>query len=75
MSKKRNKIGSLPVIEPNAAGIDIGATQIADRDPVPVRCFPTFTVALPRNRWQCRPTGFASVPGDFSGSIAMFPKG
>jgi transposase len=53
MPKKRNRVGSLPVIEPNAAGIDIGATQIfvavpADRDPDPVRCFPTFTVDLER---------------------------
>lgn len=53
MSKKRRQIASLPVIEPSAAGIDIGATQIfvavpADRDPEPVRCFPTFTVDLER---------------------------
>jgi transposase len=51
--KKQKKVGSLPVIEPNAAGIDIGATQVfvavpADRDPEPVRCFPTFTVDLER---------------------------
>jgi transposase len=50
---KRNRIASLPVIEPNAAGIDIGATEIfvavpADRDSEPVRCFPTFTVDLER---------------------------
>jgi transposase len=50
---KRNRVSSLPVIEPNAAGIDIGATEIfvavpADRDPEPVRCFPTFTVDLER---------------------------
>src|ERR1039457_1065221 len=53
MSKQRNKVASLPVIEPNAAGIDVGATQIfvavpADRDEEPVRCFPTFTVDLER---------------------------
>jgi hypothetical protein len=29
--KQRNKVGSFPVIEPNAAGIDIVATQIAIR--------------------------------------------
>ena len=50
---KRNRIASLPVIEPNAAGVDIGATEIfvavpCDRDPEPVRCFPTFTVDLER---------------------------
>jgi transposase len=53
MSMKRNKAVSLPVVEPDAAGIDVGATEIfvavpADRDPKPVRCFPTFTVDLER---------------------------
>jgi hypothetical protein len=41
MPRKHHKSGSLPVIESNAAGIDIGAMQIfvavpADRDPEPV---------------------------------------
>jgi hypothetical protein len=41
---KRNRIASLPVIEPNAAGIDIGATEIfvavpADRDSEPFGVF------------------------------------
>ena len=62
MAKKRNKVASLPVIEPNAAGIDVGATEIfvavpADRDPESVRCFPTFTADLERLAdWlqQCR---------------------
>ncbi len=40
-----------PVIQPDAAGIDIGATEIyvavpPDRDPEPVRCFATFTSDL-----------------------------
>jgi hypothetical protein len=39
---------SLECIEPNAAGIDVGATEIyvavpPDRDAEPVRCFQTFT--------------------------------
>ncbi|MFN3325466.1 MAG: transposase [Bryobacteraceae bacterium] len=51
MSKKRAKAVSLPIIEPDAAGADIGATQIfvavpSDRDPDPIRCFNTFTVDL-----------------------------
>ena len=42
---------SLQCIEPNAAGIDVGATEIyvavpADRDAQPVRCFATFTQDL-----------------------------
>jgi transposase len=53
MPRKRitkNKI-TLPVLHPDAAGIDIGATEIyvavaADRDPEPVRMFATFTQDL-----------------------------
>jgi transposase len=53
MPRTKKQPVSLPVIESNAAGIDIGATQIfvaipADRDPEPVQCFPTFTVDLER---------------------------
>ena len=38
-------------LNPNAAGVDIGATEIyiavpEDRDPQPVRCFSTFTEDL-----------------------------
>jgi hypothetical protein len=51
---KRRKLKSskgtreLPVLRPNAAGVDIGATEIyvavpPDRDSEPVRAFPTFT--------------------------------
>jgi transposase len=51
MPNKRKKVVSLPIVEANAAGIDIGAMQIfvavpADRDPEPIRCFQTFTVEL-----------------------------
>lgn len=40
-----------PILEQNAAGIDIGAREIfvavpPDRDPNPVRVFPTFTENL-----------------------------
>lgn len=43
----------MPVLNPDAAGIDIGATEIyvaapADRDPEPVRVFATFTQDLNR---------------------------
>ena len=53
MAKKRNKVATLPLVAPDAAGIDIGATQVfvavpADRDPEPVRSFQTFTVELER---------------------------
>jgi len=45
-SKKRCE--ELPTLHPDAAGIDVGASELfvavsADRDPQPVRSFPTFT--------------------------------
>jgi transposase len=48
---KRGQTLSLECIEANAAGIDIGATEIyaavpPDRDATPVRCFATFTEDL-----------------------------
>lgn len=51
MAKKRSKAAELPVLEPDAAGIDIGATEVfvavpADRDPEPIRSFETFTEDL-----------------------------
>jgi transposase len=41
----------MPVLQPDAAGIDVGATQVyaavpADRGPHPVRAFRTFTADL-----------------------------
>jgi transposase len=54
MSKRKgSKVARLPVVEANAAGVDIGATEVfvavpADRDPQPIRCFATFTVDLQR---------------------------
>jgi transposase len=62
MPRKRNRVAQLPVIEPHAAGIDVGATQVfvavpADRDPESIRSFETFTVELEKLAdWlqQCR---------------------
>lgn len=50
-SKKGNNAAALPVMRPDAAGIDIGAREIyvavsADRATENVRCFPTFTQDL-----------------------------
>ena len=49
-SGKRTQV-AMPVMRPDAAGIDIGATEIyvavpADRATENVRCFPTFTQDL-----------------------------
>ena len=49
MAKKgKRRCETLPVLHPDAAGIDVGASELfvavsADRDPHPVRSFPTFT--------------------------------
>lgn len=50
-SKTRWSPQGLPVMEANAAGIDVGATMVyaavpGDRDPEPVRAFSTFTAEL-----------------------------
>jgi transposase len=49
--KKSTAQAALPVMRKDAAGIDVGATEVyvavpGDRDPDPVRCFPTFTQDL-----------------------------
>jgi transposase len=51
MSKKYRVSNTLPVLQANAAGADIGADEIfvavpADRDAQPVRRFGTFTPDL-----------------------------
>lgn len=48
MPRKNKREMQLPLLHPDAAGVDIGAAEIfiavaADRDPDPVRRFKTFT--------------------------------
>src|ERR1039457_3694855 len=49
MAKRfKKRCEELPILHPHAAGIDVGASELfvavsADRDPQPVRSFPTFT--------------------------------
>jgi hypothetical protein len=65
--RKGMTLDDRPLLEPNAAGIDIGAREIfvavpADRDENPVRVFPTFTADLEEMaRWllSCRVTTVA----------------
>jgi len=50
-TKRRKKTEDLPVLHPDAAGIDVGASELfvavpVDRDPEPVRSYPTFTKDL-----------------------------
>jgi hypothetical protein len=47
-TKRRKRVQDLPVLHPDAAGIDVGANELfvavpADRDSEPVRSFATFT--------------------------------
>jgi transposase len=47
-TKRRKQTRDLPVLHPDAAGIDVGASELfvavpADRDSEPVRSYPTFT--------------------------------
>ncbi len=49
--KGKRRCDQLPVLHSDAAGIDIGASELfvavaADRDADPVRCFATFTQDL-----------------------------
>jgi transposase len=70
--KQEKNVYSLPVIRPETAGIDIGATQIyvaiaPDRDPEPVRMFGTFTRDLRAIADWLRATGVKSVAMESTG--------
>ena len=81
MSRKHKKakragqggaVPSLSCIEPNAAGIDIGATEIfvavpQDRDPGPVRSFETFTEDLHRLKSWLQHCGITTVAMESTG--------
>ncbi len=71
-SKRSGKAEFLPVLKPNAAGVDIGATEIyvavpADRDAEPVRCFPTFTEDLHRLADWLQRCGVESIAMESTG--------
>ena len=71
-SPKPNTAAITRVVEPNAAGIDIGATEIfvavpADRDPQPVRCFATFTCQLEQIAAWLKKCGIESVVMESTG--------
>jgi hypothetical protein len=67
MAKKgKRRCDTLPVLHPDAAGIDVGASELyvavsADRDPQPVRCFPTFTRDLYALAGEWRSCSFHSA--------------
>jgi len=71
MTRKRKNHGqgrmTPPVMEPDAAGNDVGATEIyvavpSDRDAEPVRCFETFTPISWHWPTGGRPAGSAPAP-------------
>ena len=74
MRREKKAVGelSLECIEPNAAGIDVGAREIyvavaRDRDPEPVRCFSTFTEELRAIAAWLKQCGVASVAMESTG--------
>jgi transposase len=71
-TKKKTDNAILPVMRPNAAGIDIGATEIyvavpADRDAENVRSFPTFTQDLYRLADWLKRCGIETVAMESTG--------
>jgi transposase len=71
-NKKAKKMKPLHVIQSNAAGIDIGATEIhiavpEDRDSEPVRCFTTFTEDLHDAAKWLKSCGIESIAMESTG--------
>jgi len=71
-SPKPRTLLTARVLEPNAAGIDIGATEIyvavpPDRDPQPVRCFATFTGELQKLAGWFQQCGVESIVMESTG--------
>jgi transposase len=70
--KAAKESSALPILRPNAAGIDIGATEIyvavpPDRDPEAVRSFPTFTEDLHRLADWLKVCGIETVAMESTG--------
>lgn len=71
-SKKSKKMKPLHVIQPNAAGIDIGATEIYvavpdDRTAESVRCFATFTEDLTNAAKWMKSCGIETIAMESTG--------
>lgn len=70
--QKGKKVQPLHVIQPNAAGIDVGATEIyiavpEDRDSESVRCFGTFTTDLHNAAKWLKSCGIESIAMESTG--------
>ncbi len=71
-SKESGKAATLPLLRPNAAGVDIGAREIfvavpPDRDPEPVRSYATFTEDLHRLADWLKSCGIETVAMESTG--------
>jgi len=70
--RKQKKVQSMPVLQPNAAGVDIGAKEIfvavdGDRDRNPVRHFSTFTPDIHKAAQWLKEVGIESVAMESTG--------
>ena len=66
-TKRRKRTEDLPVLHPDAAGIDVGASELfvavpADRDPEPVRSYPHLPEISTNLQIGCRAAVFAPWP-------------
>lgn len=71
-SKESRKAAVLPLLRPNAAGVDIGAREIfvavpPSRDPEPVRSYATFTEDLHRLADWLKSCGIETVAMESTG--------
>ena len=71
-STKRTHAATLPVLNPDTAGVDVGATQLyvavaPDRDPEPIRIFTTFTHDLEALAAWLKSCGIRSVAMESTG--------
>ena len=77
--QEKRKTKSFPLIEPNAAGIDVGATEIYvavpdDRAPQSVRKYETFTEDLHAAAKWLKDCGITSVAMESTGVYCVgFP--
>jgi hypothetical protein len=72
--KSKRRCDTLPVLHPDAAGIDVGASEpyvavTADRDQQPVRSFPTFTRDLDALADCIRQSNALCCAAAFSGAL------
>ena len=78
MAKSNKRCEELPVLQPHAAGIDVSASELfvavsEDRDPQPVRSFPTFARHPNALADWLRQCGIRSVAMESTGVYCLSP--